>query len=1499
MQVQPATTEVPQLVGGRYRVLALRGSGAEASVYLATDLFTGREVALKLGSPERLATEYRRCASLSHPHLARAIALWHGAGSASLALEYGAEDLSALRGRGEELVVRHVAEIARALGYLHRSGIVHADLKPQNAVLAGSPGSRRALLVDLGFAGVKPSARGSLEYAAPEVLEGAAPDVASDLYSLGVTLYELLAGNNPFAAATPVEAIRARFESIPPARASPGVQAVISKLLAREPRSRYAAADEVIEALAAATGLPLEMEGEGLSPDRIALGGFYGRDAELARLEAAGRRAGQGNGAQILVLGPRGSGRSRLLAEAKPALELAGLRVLHVEGGQGIAALCRWLGEMLGLAPLFEASVGAAWERLAAACAQHPVALLLDDAERIPDGLAALLLALARDARWKEKALLLVAASTQLLDAQMERIDLRPLAPAAAAAKLVEALGPRPWAEGLASAVVRETSGHPRELEEALRDLAARGLLERRGGRWELDLLRAGPDFSGCVPRTSTRAAREKVRALAAPERARLGLVAVLWPQLDGSALAEPESADVVEGIRVAEQVGLSLSRLAVLRAAGSALSTAERRRIHLKAAQLARDAAVRAHHLFRAGARGRVRAALAVARERLRSGAPLAAAFLYQLARAGLRQPLLNRRAALLCERAGDCLALAGQPAAARLEYGRALARGGNAGRIWQKVAKARWQEGRFDLVLDALVQARAGGADPLAVATVEARAEAMRGNYPRAQDLAARALPLARQRGDADAASRLHHLLGTCAWHRGEGHKAAVEERAAVLIARRQGDLRAEADALTGLGTAYRLLARYDRSADKTQRALDLYRILGDERQEAIAWNNLGVTRYLAGEWDRALEAWEKLGEKQGRTLEEELLTLNNLGFLYSERGDTPRAREMFRRALTRIERAGGHARIEAMVRGNLGDIAAREADPAAAAALYRQARAIAERIGARDELVETERRLAELDLLLRDPVAARVRATEALRLAIESGNLVEQGNLYRVLALAARAKADGAAAAAAVKAARECLEGAGAPLALARIDCVACLVELDRGEPVQAGALLRRARGVFEKLGAAPELREVERLEKDVEALQRKSFSHVEALTQAAQRLAAKGDHAALLEEALDEALLLTGAERGFILLAEGEGEPRPVAVRGTDSRSALRISRSVADRVLRTGEVVAVADIVACEELSNRKSILDLGLRSVLCAPIRSGGRQLGVLYVDSRRVGSLLSERDLGLLNAFAALVGSALESARLIEDLRRKGELLAHMAHELRQPLLAIKAYADLTRQEPGMARQVRDGLEVVASQSAKLSKMIDRTLELARMEAGAVNLTRAKVDLTDVAAAAISRLRPLAAMKSIEVDLAADAGLPAVLGDFDRLVQVVTNLIGNAVHYSETGTRVSVRLAAGDPLPPAKPAARIEVEGAAPEPSSEPAPAGSARVVVADQGPGLSPQDLPHLFTPFFRNGNESGIGLGLVISRQIVRQHGGDICVESQPGHGTTFTVVLPGAP
>ncbi len=707
------------------------------------------------------------------------------------------------------------------------------------------------------------------------------------------------------------------------------------------------------------------------------------------------------------------------------------------------------------------------------------------------------------------------------------------------------------------------------------------------------------------------------------------------------------------------------------------------------------------------------------------------------------------------------------------------------------------------------------------------------------------------------------------------------------------RSEDRRAEADALAGLGTAYKLLASYDRSARETARALELYRALGDERQEALAWINLGVARYLSGDWDGALDAWEKLTGKSGQTLEEELLNLNNLAFLYRERGDSPRAKALLTRALSKLRRATGYARIEAMLCGNLGEIAAREGDAAGARALYRQTLDIARRIGARDEKVETERRLAELDLLLRDPAAASARASETLPLAVESGNLVEQGNLCRILALAARARGEGAAAMAALRNGREPLARAGAKLEMARADCVACLLDLDRGDLVNATASLRRARVVFERLGAAPDLQEVQRIEKDLEALQRKSFSHVEALTQAAQRLAGSNDPQAVLENALDEALLLTGADRGFILLHDAGREPRVAAVRGAAAGATLRISRTVADRVLRTGEMLAVADIVGSEDLSTRRSVLDLGLRSVLCAPIRSGGRQLGLLYVDSRRVGSLLSEKDLGLLSAFAALAGSALDNARLIEDLRRKGELLAQMAHEFRSPLQAIVLHADLARRES----QATGHLEGISAHASRLSKTVDRTLDLFRMEAGALKLARTKIDLLEVVQAAIAGLSPFARMKSIELTVSAEAEVPRVEGDFERLLQIFTNLLGNAIQYSGQGAGVRVKLTAAAPLLPARPQPRIEVEDG--PPSAELPLPPSAQALVIDQGPGIPPEDLGRIFTPFFRGEEGTGAGLGLVISRQIAREHGGDLRVESRAGEGATFVLSLPGAP
>src|SRR5207302_11329224 len=259
---------------------------------------------------------------------------------------------------------------------------------------------------------------------------------------------------NPFAAPTPSEIVRAHFTAPPPVRASASVQAVVDKLLAREPRSRYAQADEVIEALAAATRLPLESEGEGLARDRIGLGLLQGREAELARIEAAAQRVAGGRGAHLLLVGPAGSGRSRLLRECGVVAELAGVRTLHLEQGTTLTTLCRWLGILVGVGTPLEPSVGAARERLIAACAQHPLALLVDDADRAKDWLCALVLALARDPAWKQRPLLVVAVSSHQIDPSLERVELRPLAPAQVKAKAVGEVGARSWGGGLAGRLV-------------------------------------------------------------------------------------------------------------------------------------------------------------------------------------------------------------------------------------------------------------------------------------------------------------------------------------------------------------------------------------------------------------------------------------------------------------------------------------------------------------------------------------------------------------------------------------------------------------------------------------------------------------------------------------------------------------------------------------------------------------------------------------------------------------------------------------------------------------------------------------------------------------------------------------------------------------------------------------------------------------------------------------------------------------------------------------
>jgi signal transduction histidine kinase len=240
-----------------------------------------------------------------------------------------------------------------------------------------------------------------------------------------------------------------------------------------------------------------------------------------------------------------------------------------------------------------------------------------------------------------------------------------------------------------------------------------------------------------------------------------------------------------------------------------------------------------------------------------------------------------------------------------------------------------------------------------------------------------------------------------------------------------------------------------------------------------------------------------------------------------------------------------------------------------------------------------------------------------------------------------------------------------------------------------------------------------------------------------------------------------------------------------------------------------------------------------------------------------------------------ALGGAFDEMAARLEALvRGERELLANVSHELRTPLARIRVALELAAE--GDAERARRYLAEIGQDLAELDGLVEDVLATARLDARGAAALRAgdgPVDLALVAREAADRFRAAHEGREVEVETAPD--VPALRGDAALLRRLLANLLDNAAKYSE---------------PPAPIRLEVARDGA------------GAVVEVRDRGIGIAPEDLPRLFTPFFRTDRSrargtGGTGLGLALARRIAEAHGGTIAAESAPGEGTTFRVRLPG--
>ena len=264
------------------------------------------------------------------------------------------------------------------------------------------------------------------------------------------------------------------------------------------------------------------------------------------------------------------------------------------------------------------------------------------------------------------------------------------------------------------------------------------------------------------------------------------------------------------------------------------------------------------------------------------------------------------------------------------------------------------------------------------------------------------------------------------------------------------------------------------------------------------------------------------------------------------------------------------------------------------------------------------------------------------------------------------------------------------------------------------------------------------------------------------------------------------------------------------------------------------------------------------------PVRTGGvlelQELGAAF---NRMGHEIEARER--------------EHERILEQLRqanqKQQDLLHAVSHDLRSPLTVIHAQAELMlrwlAQGRLQGRQER-GLRAILTATQRMNAMIGDLVESARLEAGQFELRRQPVDLATFLADLMERLAPSLPVGRVRVSAPAEAC--TVSADPDRLERILTNLLSNALKYSPADSTVDVSLKG----------ANQHVE-----------------LIVADRGPGISPEDVPHLFSRFFRSQSAQGhdsLGLGLYITRLLVQAHGGQVWVESKVGQGSAFHITLP---
>jgi signal transduction histidine kinase len=380
--------------------------------------------------------------------------------------------------------------------------------------------------------------------------------------------------------------------------------------------------------------------------------------------------------------------------------------------------------------------------------------------------------------------------------------------------------------------------------------------------------------------------------------------------------------------------------------------------------------------------------------------------------------------------------------------------------------------------------------------------------------------------------------------------------------------------------------------------------------------------------------------------------------------------------------------------------------------------------------------------------------------------------------------------------------------------------------------------------------------------------------------------------VLNTLIDSAARLCRADRASLRMGK-DGVYHHAASRGFSQEFLARLQReslragkdSFAGRVVLTGNVVHLVDSQTDANPALAERSRSVNVHTMLGVPLMREGIPIGVLVM-TRSIVQPFTDKQIELVTTFADQAVIAIENVRLFDEIQdksrqleiasqHKSQFLANMSHELRTPLNAILGYSELILDNiygdtPDKMREVLDRIQ---KNGKHLLGLINDVLDLSKIEAGQLALALDDYSMGDVVGSVFSAVEPLATEKRLAFKVAVSENLPAGHGDERRITQVLLNLIGNAIKFTDRG--------------------EVGIEASATN--------GTFTVVVHDTGPGIDVSDQGRIFEEFKQvesaaTKKKGGTGLGLSISKRIVEMHGGRLWVESDVGHGSTFSFSIP---